>query len=170
MKNVGIVGVLLLVLGLLSFIVPVPHTENHGVKIGDTKMGVQTQSSDKLPPAVGIVLLAGGVLALVLGSRKTQYSPFDFCRVKSNAGQPCGMPLRFKSRISMSGNESERVLNLLKVLSMLKELDSDYEVGTKVESERDAHRLRQQRHHEIGKEIRALAEQKKNGAQQSPSV
>jgi hypothetical protein len=71
MKSVGIVGVLLLVLGLLSFIVPLPHTENHGVKIGDTKIGVQTQSSEKLPPAVGIVLLAGGVLALVLGSRKT---------------------------------------------------------------------------------------------------
>ena len=69
--NVGIVGVLLLVLGLLSFIVPLPHGENHGVKIGDTKIGVQTQSREKRPPAVGIVLLAGGVLALVIGSRKT---------------------------------------------------------------------------------------------------
>jgi hypothetical protein len=71
MKSVGIIGVLLLVLGVLSFVVPVPHSENHAVKIGDTKIGVQTQSSEKLPPAVGIVLLAGGVLALVLGSRKT---------------------------------------------------------------------------------------------------
>ncbi|MGA2424076.1 MAG: hypothetical protein ABSG07_08740 [Terriglobales bacterium] len=71
MKNVGIIGVLLLVLGLLAFVVPVPHSENHSVKFGDTKIGVQTQSSEKLPPAVGIVLVAGGVLALVLGSRKT---------------------------------------------------------------------------------------------------
>ena len=71
MKNLGLVGVLLLVLGLLSFVVPIPHRENHGVKIGDTKIGVQTESSEKLPPAVGIVLLAGGVLAFVLGSRKT---------------------------------------------------------------------------------------------------
>jgi len=71
MKNLGLVGVLLLVLGLLSFVVPIPHRENHGVKIGDTKIGVQTESSEKLPPAVGIVLLAGGALALVLGSRKT---------------------------------------------------------------------------------------------------
>ena len=58
-------------LGVLSFVVPVPHNESHGVKIGDTKIGVQTQSSEKLPQAVGIVPLAGGVLALVLGSRKT---------------------------------------------------------------------------------------------------
>jgi hypothetical protein len=71
MKNLALVGVLLLVLGLLSFVIPIPHRENHGLTIGDTKIGVQTQSSEKLPPAVGIVLLAGGVIALVLGSRKT---------------------------------------------------------------------------------------------------
>jgi hypothetical protein len=70
MNNLGAVGVLLLVLGLLAFIVPVPHSENHGVKIGDAKIGVQTQHSEKLPPAVGIILLAGGVLALVVGVRK----------------------------------------------------------------------------------------------------
>jgi hypothetical protein len=69
MKGVAIVGVLLLVLGLLAFVVPVPHSENHGVKIGDTKIGVQTQSSEKLPPAVGVVLLVGGVVALALGGR-----------------------------------------------------------------------------------------------------
>jgi hypothetical protein len=68
-KGIAVVGILLLVLGLLAFVVPVPHSENHGVKIGDTKIGVQTQTSEKLPPAVGIVLLVGGVLALVLGSR-----------------------------------------------------------------------------------------------------
>jgi hypothetical protein len=71
MKALPLAGVLLLILGLLSFVIPVPHSESHGVKIGDAKIGVETQSSEKLPPAVGIVLLAGGVLALVLGMRKT---------------------------------------------------------------------------------------------------
>jgi hypothetical protein len=52
-------------------VVPVPHNENHGVKIGDAKIGVQTQSSEKLPPAVGIVLLVGGVVALAVGGRST---------------------------------------------------------------------------------------------------
>jgi hypothetical protein len=70
MKGIPLIGVVLLMLGLLAFVVPVPHSENHGVKIGDTKIGVQTETSEKLPPAVGIVLVAGGVLALVLGSRK----------------------------------------------------------------------------------------------------
>jgi hypothetical protein len=70
MKNLVLIGAVLLVLGLLAFVVPVPHHEDHGVKIGDAKIGVTTQSSEKLPPAVGITLLAGGVLALVVGSRK----------------------------------------------------------------------------------------------------
>jgi hypothetical protein len=71
MKTLSLAGVLLLVLGVLSFVVPVPHREQHGVKLGDAKISVETESSDKLPPAVGIVLLAGGVVALVLGLRKS---------------------------------------------------------------------------------------------------
>jgi hypothetical protein len=71
MKNFAFVGVLLLVLGLLSLVVPIPHRENHSLKIGDAKIGVQTETSEKLPPAVGIALLAGGVLTLVFGTRRT---------------------------------------------------------------------------------------------------
>jgi len=71
MKALPIVGVLLLVLGVLAFVVPVPHSENHGVKFGDAKISVQTEDSEKLPPAAGIVLLAGGVVALIVGLRKT---------------------------------------------------------------------------------------------------
>jgi hypothetical protein len=71
MKALTLVGVLLVALGILSFVVPVPHSESHGVKFGDAKISVQTESSEKLPPAAGIVLLAGGVLALILGLRKT---------------------------------------------------------------------------------------------------
>ena len=70
MKASALIGVLLIVLGLLSFVVPIPRSESHSAKIGDTKLSLQTEHSEKLPPAVGIVLLAGGVLALVLGSRQ----------------------------------------------------------------------------------------------------
>ena len=71
MRNLMVVGVLLIVLGVISFVVPIPRSEDHSVKIGDAKIGVSTQSSEKLPPAVGIVLLVGGILVLVVGSRKT---------------------------------------------------------------------------------------------------
>ena len=66
----------------------------------------------------------------------------------------------------MGSQESEEVLTLLKELLILKELDIQYEGGPKTESEQDAHRLREQRYGEICEEIKALAERKKNGAEQ----
>jgi hypothetical protein len=71
MKVLPLIAVLLLVLGVLSFVVPVPRRESRGVKIGDAKISVETENSEKLPPAVGVVLLAGGVLALILGLRQS---------------------------------------------------------------------------------------------------
>ena len=70
MKSLPLLGIVLVVLGLLSFVVPVPRRENHGVKIGDTKIGVQTETREKLPWGIGIVLVAGGVVVLV-ASRRT---------------------------------------------------------------------------------------------------
>ena len=61
----------------------------------------------------------------------------------------------------MGSDESVQVLTLLKEISVLKELDSEYEAGPKTQFEQDAHRQRQQRHQEIAEEIKALAEQKK---------
>lgn len=70
----------------------------------------------------------------------------------------------------MGSPESEQVLTLLKELSVLKELDSEYEGSLKTESERDAHRLRQQRRHAIAEEIKALAAQRKNDIGKSTIV
>jgi drug/metabolite transporter (DMT)-like permease len=71
MNGIRVLGAVLLLLGLLSFVVPIPETKDHSVKIGDAKIGVQTESSQKLPPAAGVVLLLGGVLALAAGFRQT---------------------------------------------------------------------------------------------------
>jgi hypothetical protein len=42
MKALMPVGVILVVLGILSFFVPVPHSEHHGVNIGDAHVGITT--------------------------------------------------------------------------------------------------------------------------------
>jgi hypothetical protein len=70
MKGLTLLGAVLLVLGLLAFVVPIPHSEEHGVKIGDAKIGVQTEHSDRLPPIVAGGLAAAGILLLVLGLKK----------------------------------------------------------------------------------------------------
>jgi hypothetical protein len=70
----------------------------------------------------------------------------------------------------MGGHESEEVLTLLKELSVLKQLDSEYEAAPKTETERENHRLREQRQKEIAEQIKALAEQKKNDAETNQVV
>ena len=70
MKVLFVVGLIVLVLGIASFFVALPHTENHGVKVGDASIGVQTHTSQKAPPALGVVLVVGGIVMMVAGGRK----------------------------------------------------------------------------------------------------
>lgn len=71
MKALPVLGVLLMILGALTFVIPVSHRDDHSLKVGDAKFRLQTESREKLPPAVGIILIGGGVLSLVLGLRKS---------------------------------------------------------------------------------------------------
>jgi hypothetical protein len=70
MKALMLVGVVVLVLGIASFFVPVPHSERHSVNIGDAHVGVTTHDEDKVPPAVSIVLVVVGA-GLMIAGRKT---------------------------------------------------------------------------------------------------
>jgi len=69
-KALMLVGVVVLVLGIVSFFVPVPHSERHSVNIGDAHVGVTTHDEDKVPPAVSIVLVVVGA-GLMIAGRKT---------------------------------------------------------------------------------------------------
>ena len=60
MKPLFAIGLIVLVLGILSFFVPVPHSEHHGLNAGDVHLGVTTHHEDRVPPAVSIVLLVVG--------------------------------------------------------------------------------------------------------------
>jgi hypothetical protein len=71
MKALPVLGVLLMILGALTFVIPVSHRDDHSLKVGDAKFTLQTESREKLPPTVGIILIGGGVLSLVLGLRKS---------------------------------------------------------------------------------------------------
>ena len=45
-------GPLLVVLGIASLVVPIPHTETEGIKVGNTNFGVQTSHSERVSPTV----------------------------------------------------------------------------------------------------------------------
>jgi hypothetical protein len=67
MKSLALVGIVVLVLGIISFVVPFPHYHHHGVSIGDSHIGVTTEHDEKLPPAAGVVLLVVGAGLIVAG-------------------------------------------------------------------------------------------------------
>jgi hypothetical protein len=70
MKALMIVGVLLVVLGIASLFVPIPHNENKGINAGDVKIGVQVRHDEKVSPIISAVLIMGGIGLMLAGSRK----------------------------------------------------------------------------------------------------
>lgn len=70
MRPLSVLGIVLLILGGISFFVPIPTSKNHDVKVGSASIGVTTHHDEKLSPVVGGVLCAAGVVLLVAGSRK----------------------------------------------------------------------------------------------------
>jgi len=70
MKALMVIGVLLVILGIVSLFVPIPHNENKGLSAGDVHIGVQVRHDEKVSPIVTAVLLIGGVGLMIAGSRK----------------------------------------------------------------------------------------------------
>lgn len=70
MKALMLFGVIVLIVGILSFVVPFPHYHHHGFSVGDSRIGVTTEHDEKLPPAVGIVLVVVGA-GLMISARNS---------------------------------------------------------------------------------------------------
>lgn len=69
MKALMLVGVVVLVLGVLSFFVPFPHSEHHGVSVGDAHVGITTHDDEKIPPVVGVILVVVGAGLMIAGRK-----------------------------------------------------------------------------------------------------
>ena len=69
MRALSVVGLVILVLGILSFFVAIPHTEHHGVDAGDVHFGVKTHHNERLAPAASIALLVVGAGLMVAGRK-----------------------------------------------------------------------------------------------------
>ena len=67
MKALFVLGLVVLVLGLLSFFVPLPHSERHGITIGDASIGVTTSHKETVSPVVSVVLVLVGAGMMVAG-------------------------------------------------------------------------------------------------------
>jgi len=72
MKTLLFAGLLLVVLGIASLVIPIPRSETQGIKVGDTKIGVQTSHSERVSPIISAVLIAGGIALAIAGARTGQ--------------------------------------------------------------------------------------------------
>jgi hypothetical protein len=63
------IGVLSVALGLISLVVPIPHTESEGFSVGGMSLGVKTQRSQTVSPVISAAMILGGVGMMVAGKR-----------------------------------------------------------------------------------------------------
>jgi hypothetical protein len=65
MKLLVLIGLALLALGLTSLMIPIPHNEREGVKVGGLSFGIETHRSEKAPQMIsGAIILAGAALMI----------------------------------------------------------------------------------------------------------
>jgi hypothetical protein len=69
MKALLWIGIILVVLGICSLFMPIPHSENHGIKAGDVNIGVQTRTEEKVSPIISAALIVAGAVMAVAGAR-----------------------------------------------------------------------------------------------------
>ncbi len=61
MKTLLYLGLLMIVLGIVSLVVPIPSTEKESLKAGSIRIGIPTTHSERASPIVSAVLIVGGI-------------------------------------------------------------------------------------------------------------
>lgn len=70
MKNYFWVGLICVVLGFLTLVVPVPHTEQQTFQSGSISLGVSRTGRKRVPPVAGSILIVCGLGLMVVGCRE----------------------------------------------------------------------------------------------------
>jgi len=72
MKALFGIGLVVLILGVASLLVPVPNRERNDVRVGDLSVGITTHHDEKIPPVASAAMILGGVgMLLTARSRMT---------------------------------------------------------------------------------------------------
>ena len=68
MKPLFWIGIVLVILGVASLVIPVPHHDRSGVSVGGASIGIETSHSEKVSPLVSCVLILAGA-GMMIGGR-----------------------------------------------------------------------------------------------------
>jgi hypothetical protein len=69
MKPLSWIGTILLVLGIASLFVPIPHSEREGFKAGGLSASIETRHQETVSPIVSGVLILAGAGLMIAGKR-----------------------------------------------------------------------------------------------------
>jgi hypothetical protein len=70
MKPLFWIGLVVLVLGVVSFFVAIPHQEKHGISVGDASVGITTRNDQKAPVWLSGLLVGGGIVLMAVGGKR----------------------------------------------------------------------------------------------------
>ena len=71
MKALFFIGLVVVILGVLSLVVPIPRSERGGISVGGVSLAVETQHEEKVHPALSAVMILGGFGAMAAGKRRS---------------------------------------------------------------------------------------------------
>ncbi len=71
MKALFWIGLVVLILGVASLVVPIPHTEREGLTVGGVSLDVEATHQETLSPALSAVMILGGLGAMAVGRRSS---------------------------------------------------------------------------------------------------
>jgi hypothetical protein len=61
------IGLVVLVLGIVSLFVPLPHHQREGIKAGNVDFGVDVSHDEKISPWASAALIIGGAGMMIAG-------------------------------------------------------------------------------------------------------
>jgi hypothetical protein len=70
MKILFWIGLVALIAGAASVVVPIPRERGNSVAVGGLSISVQTRQSEKLPPVLTAMLILAGAAFMVAGRQK----------------------------------------------------------------------------------------------------
>ena len=71
MKALFWIGLVVLILGVVSLVVPIPRNERDGVTIGGVSIGVETKREEKTPPIVSAAMILVGAGLMIAGKKSS---------------------------------------------------------------------------------------------------
>lgn len=71
MKVLFFSGLGVLVLGIVLLVVPIPRSERGRISIGGVALGVEARRQERVHPALGALLILGGLAAMAAGKGKS---------------------------------------------------------------------------------------------------